>query len=167
MEQVLVGQKRWEDSAVGRVCISQCVDQHRHRQQTRSLIRGIVKARSRRAKGSRRIFLVLTDSNVILHKNNISLVDRIHLCFNFSNSASSELCRHQRNISFSLDSHSAQPHVTGGAERVRRSYWSRFITQLCPETVTVGQTQAGQENFTFKGPHYIHSISCHCFPRHN
>ncbi|XP_022061624.2 stereocilin [Acanthochromis polyacanthus] len=50
VEQVLVGQKRWEDSVVGRVCVSQCVDQHRLRQQTQSLIRGIVKARSRRAK---------------------------------------------------------------------------------------------------------------------
>ncbi|XP_061600071.1 stereocilin [Cololabis saira] len=50
VEQVLVGQKRWEDSAVGKVCISRCVDQHHHRQQTQSLIRGIVKAQSRRAK---------------------------------------------------------------------------------------------------------------------
>ncbi|XP_023153501.2 stereocilin [Amphiprion ocellaris] len=50
VEQVLVGQRRWEDSVVGRVCVSQCVDQHRLRQQTQSLIRGIVKARSRRAK---------------------------------------------------------------------------------------------------------------------
>ncbi|XP_069030487.1 stereocilin [Embiotoca jacksoni] len=50
VEQVLVGQRRWEDSVVGGVCITQSVDQHRHRQQTQSLIRGIVKARSRRAK---------------------------------------------------------------------------------------------------------------------
>ncbi|XP_023251500.1 stereocilin-like [Seriola lalandi dorsalis] len=50
VEQVLVGQRRWEDSEVGGVCITQCVDQRRQRQQTQSLIRGIVKARSRRAK---------------------------------------------------------------------------------------------------------------------
>ncbi|KAM6943343.1 stereocilin [Xenentodon cancila] len=50
VEQVLMGQKRWADSVVGRACVSRCVDQHQHRQQTQSLIRGIVKARSRRAK---------------------------------------------------------------------------------------------------------------------
>ncbi|KAL7406680.1 hypothetical protein ABVT39_024498 [Epinephelus coioides] len=50
VEQVLVGQSRWEDSMVGAVCVTQCMDQHRQRQQTQSLIRGIVKARSRRAK---------------------------------------------------------------------------------------------------------------------
>nr|XP_046241689.1 stereocilin [Scatophagus argus] len=50
VEQVLVGQGHWEDSEVGRVCVTQCMDQHRQRQQTQSLIRGIVKARSRRAK---------------------------------------------------------------------------------------------------------------------
>ncbi|XP_051236397.1 stereocilin isoform X2 [Dicentrarchus labrax] len=50
VEQVLVSQSRWEDSVVGGVCVTQCVDQHRQRQQTQSLLRGIVKARSRRAK---------------------------------------------------------------------------------------------------------------------
>ncbi|KAM4743938.1 stereocilin [Anableps anableps] len=50
VEQVLVSQKRWEKSLVGGICISQCVDQQYHRKQTWSLIRGIVKARSRRAK---------------------------------------------------------------------------------------------------------------------
>ncbi|XP_071778934.1 stereocilin [Centroberyx gerrardi] len=50
VEQVLVGQRRWEDSAVGGVCVSQCMDQHRQREQTQSLIRGIVRAKSRRAK---------------------------------------------------------------------------------------------------------------------
>ncbi|XP_074522914.1 stereocilin isoform X2 [Halichoeres trimaculatus] len=50
VEQVLEGQSHWEDSAVGRVCVSQCMDKNRHRRQTYSLIRGIVKARSRRAK---------------------------------------------------------------------------------------------------------------------
>ncbi|XP_026175975.1 stereocilin [Mastacembelus armatus] len=50
VEQVLVGQRRWEDSIVGGVCTTQCMDQHRQRQQAQSLIRGIVKARSRRAK---------------------------------------------------------------------------------------------------------------------
>ncbi|CAJ1049138.1 stereocilin [Xyrichtys novacula] len=50
VEQVLMGQSHWEDSMVGRVCISQCMDKHRHRRKTNSLIRGIVKAQSRRAK---------------------------------------------------------------------------------------------------------------------
>ncbi|XP_072237407.1 stereocilin [Leuresthes tenuis] len=50
VEQVLVSQQHWEDSAIGGVCFSQCMDQHRHKQQTQSLIRGIVKARNRRAK---------------------------------------------------------------------------------------------------------------------
>ncbi|XP_078113836.1 LOW QUALITY PROTEIN: stereocilin [Sander vitreus] len=50
VEQVLVGQSHWEDSVVGGVCVTQCMDQHHQRQQTQSLIRGIVKARSRRAK---------------------------------------------------------------------------------------------------------------------
>ncbi|XP_034536394.1 stereocilin [Notolabrus celidotus] len=50
VEQVLVGQSHWEDSMVGRVCVTQCMDKNRHRRQTHSLIRGIVKARSRRAK---------------------------------------------------------------------------------------------------------------------
>ncbi|XP_070759951.1 stereocilin [Enoplosus armatus] len=50
VEQVLVGQSRWEDSVVGGVCVTQCMDQQRLRRQTQSLIRGIVKARSRRAK---------------------------------------------------------------------------------------------------------------------
>ncbi|KAM4597444.1 stereocilin [Fundulus diaphanus] len=50
VEQVLVGQKRWEESLVGGICARQCVDQQYHRKQTWSLIRGIVKPRSRRAK---------------------------------------------------------------------------------------------------------------------
>ncbi|XP_068587033.1 stereocilin [Cebidichthys violaceus] len=50
VEQVLVGQSCWEDSVVGGVCVTQCMDQHRQRRLTQSLIRGIVKARSRRAK---------------------------------------------------------------------------------------------------------------------
>ncbi|KAM3876997.1 stereocilin [Diretmus argenteus] len=50
VEQVLVGQTRWEDSAVGRVCVTRCMDQHRQKEQTQRLIRGIVRARSRRAK---------------------------------------------------------------------------------------------------------------------
>ncbi|XP_029947286.1 stereocilin [Salarias fasciatus] len=50
VEQVLVGQRRWEDSLVGGVCVARCVDQLRQRQQTQSLLRGIVKARHRRAK---------------------------------------------------------------------------------------------------------------------
>ncbi|KAG7230527.1 hypothetical protein INR49_012240 [Caranx melampygus] len=50
VEQVMVGQQRWEDSEVGGVCITQCMDRHRQRQKAQSLMRGIVKARSRRAK---------------------------------------------------------------------------------------------------------------------
>ncbi|XP_070688298.1 stereocilin [Pempheris klunzingeri] len=50
VEQVLVGQRHWEDTVLGGVCVTQCVDQNRLRQQTQGLIRGIVKARSRRAK---------------------------------------------------------------------------------------------------------------------
>ncbi|XP_029987138.1 stereocilin isoform X2 [Sphaeramia orbicularis] len=50
VEQVLVGQKLWEDSTVGGVCLIRCMDQQRQRQRTQSLIRGIVKARNRRAK---------------------------------------------------------------------------------------------------------------------
>lgn len=50
VEQVLVGQQRWADSLVGGVCITRCMDEQRQRQQTQSLIRGIVKAQSRRAK---------------------------------------------------------------------------------------------------------------------
>ncbi|KAF7659084.1 hypothetical protein LDENG_00003550, partial [Lucifuga dentata] len=50
VEQVLMGQKRWEDGVLGEVCMTQCVNQHRQREQTLSLIRGIVKARSRKAK---------------------------------------------------------------------------------------------------------------------
>ncbi|KAM4630459.1 stereocilin [Polymixia lowei] len=50
VEQVLVGQKLWEDSDVGRVCLTWCVDQHSQRQQINSLIRGIVRPRRRRAK---------------------------------------------------------------------------------------------------------------------
>ena len=52
VEQILVGQNRWEDSVVGGVCVTVCTDLRRQRQKTQSLIRGIVKARSRRAKGS-------------------------------------------------------------------------------------------------------------------
>lgn len=51
VELVLLGQKQWEDSVVGRACVSQCMDQRLLRQQTRSLIRGIVNAPSRRARG--------------------------------------------------------------------------------------------------------------------
>ncbi|KAM8894922.1 stereocilin isoform 3-T3 [Spinachia spinachia] len=50
VEQVLVGQSCWEDSVVGGVCVTQCTDHRRQRRTTRSLLRGIVKARSRRAK---------------------------------------------------------------------------------------------------------------------
>ncbi|XP_053177657.1 stereocilin [Scomber japonicus] len=50
VEQVLVSQKLWEDSVVGGVCKTRCTDQHRQSQQTQSLMRGIVKARTRRAK---------------------------------------------------------------------------------------------------------------------
>ncbi|XP_029001195.2 stereocilin [Betta splendens] len=50
VEQVLTGQRRWEDSSVGAVCRTRCMDERRQRQQTQSLLRGIVKGRSRRAK---------------------------------------------------------------------------------------------------------------------
>nr|XP_054588123.1 stereocilin [Nothobranchius furzeri] len=50
VEQVLAGQRRWQDSVVGEVCVSRCTDQNYHRQQTQILLRGIVKARSRRTK---------------------------------------------------------------------------------------------------------------------
>ncbi|KAM9860994.1 stereocilin [Aulostomus maculatus] len=50
VEQVLVGQRRWEDSVEGEVCMIQCMDQHRQRRKTESLLRGIVRARGRRAK---------------------------------------------------------------------------------------------------------------------
>ncbi|XP_068435116.1 stereocilin [Clinocottus analis] len=50
VEQVLVGQSRWEDSVVGGVCVTQCMDQPLQRRLTQSLIRGIVKARSRKSK---------------------------------------------------------------------------------------------------------------------
>ena len=56
VEQVLEGQSLWEDSVVGGVCVAQCVDQQRLKLKTQSLIRGIVNARSRRAKGSLNIF---------------------------------------------------------------------------------------------------------------
>ncbi|XP_029354317.1 stereocilin [Echeneis naucrates] len=50
VEQILVAQRRWEDSEMGGMCISQCMDQHYQRQQTQSLIQGIVKARGRKRK---------------------------------------------------------------------------------------------------------------------
>ncbi|KAK7913054.1 hypothetical protein WMY93_013265 [Mugilogobius chulae] len=50
VEQVLVGQKLWEDSAIGRMCVVKSMDQESQRKQTESLLRGIVKPRNRRAK---------------------------------------------------------------------------------------------------------------------
>ncbi|XP_060924825.1 stereocilin [Limanda limanda] len=50
VEQVLVAQRHLDNSVEGEVCVTQCTDQHRQRQQTQSLIRGVVRARSRRAK---------------------------------------------------------------------------------------------------------------------
>ncbi|XP_072321516.1 stereocilin [Eucyclogobius newberryi] len=50
VEQVLVGQKLWEDSTIGRMCVVQCMDPERQRKQTESLLRGIIKPRNRRAK---------------------------------------------------------------------------------------------------------------------
>ncbi|XP_077374409.1 stereocilin isoform X2 [Festucalex cinctus] len=44
VEQVLVGQERWEDSVVGVVCLKWRMDQRRQREKTHSLMRGIVKA---------------------------------------------------------------------------------------------------------------------------
>lgn len=57
VEQVLVGQRRWADSLVGEVCMARCMDEQWQRQQTQSLIRGIVKGRSRRAKSYKLHFL--------------------------------------------------------------------------------------------------------------
>lgn len=51
VELVLLGQRQWRDGVVGKACVSQCVDQRLLRQQTQSLIRGIVNAPSRRARG--------------------------------------------------------------------------------------------------------------------
>ncbi|TNN87435.1 Stereocilin [Liparis tanakae] len=51
VEQVLVGQRRWEDSALGAVCATRCMDRPLQRRLTQSLIRGIVKARGVRSKG--------------------------------------------------------------------------------------------------------------------
>ncbi|XP_061526984.1 LOW QUALITY PROTEIN: stereocilin-like [Phycodurus eques] len=43
VEQVLVGQERWEDSPVGVVCLKWRMDQRHQREKTQSLMRGIVK----------------------------------------------------------------------------------------------------------------------------
>ncbi|TNM91167.1 hypothetical protein fugu_003456 [Takifugu bimaculatus] len=50
VELVLLGQRQWEDGGVGKACVNQCVDQQLLRQQTQSLLRGIVNAPSRRAR---------------------------------------------------------------------------------------------------------------------
>ncbi|KAM8876756.1 stereocilin isoform 1-T2 [Synchiropus picturatus] len=50
VEQVLVGQRLWQDSVVGEVCMSRCMDRRRLQQQAEILMRGVVKARSRRSK---------------------------------------------------------------------------------------------------------------------
>lgn len=52
VELVLLGQRQWEDGGVGKACVNQCVDQQLLRQQTQSLLRGIVNAPSRRARGA-------------------------------------------------------------------------------------------------------------------
>ena len=75
-----MGQTHWEDSVMGGVCVTRCMDQHRHRQQTQSLIRGIVKARSRRAKGSINIssnathFIYKTNLTAIMNCENVSVL---------------------------------------------------------------------------------------------
>ncbi|XP_061669972.1 stereocilin-like [Syngnathoides biaculeatus] len=43
VEQILLGQKRWEGSPVGVVCLKWRMDQHHQREKTQSLTRGIVK----------------------------------------------------------------------------------------------------------------------------
>ncbi|XP_036837670.1 stereocilin [Oncorhynchus mykiss] len=48
VEEVLAGQWRWENSDVGQACMSQCVDQKGQRERIHSLIRGVVRAQSRR-----------------------------------------------------------------------------------------------------------------------
>lgn len=50
VEEVLAGQWRWENSDVGQACVSQCVDQQGQRERIHSLIRGVVRAQSRRRK---------------------------------------------------------------------------------------------------------------------
>ncbi|XP_054626761.1 stereocilin [Dunckerocampus dactyliophorus] len=52
VEQVLVGQERWEDSVLSGVCLRRCMDQHHQREKTLSLMRGILKAQGRDAKKS-------------------------------------------------------------------------------------------------------------------
>ncbi|XP_051919410.1 stereocilin-like isoform X1 [Hippocampus zosterae] len=50
VEQVLLSQKRWEESAVGVICLKWRMDQRRQREKTQSLIRGIVKVQGSGAK---------------------------------------------------------------------------------------------------------------------
>ncbi|CAL8243225.1 unnamed protein product [Lota lota] len=50
VEQVLVDQQLWEGTGVGRACVARCTDRGRRTEVTHSLLRGIVKPRSRRAK---------------------------------------------------------------------------------------------------------------------
>ncbi|XP_045075601.1 stereocilin [Coregonus clupeaformis] len=50
VEEVLAGQWRWENSDVGQACVSRCVDQQGQRERIHSLIRGVVRAQSRRRK---------------------------------------------------------------------------------------------------------------------
>lgn len=66
VEQVLLGQSQWEDGEVGRLCVAQCLDQRLLTQQTRSLVRGLVEAPSRRAKGWTRGFSVVVPAVVCI-----------------------------------------------------------------------------------------------------
>lgn len=59
-------------------------------------------------------------------------------------SAGSELCRYQRDVSFSLDIHSTQSYVAGGSETVCRSSWSGCFTELWAAPLTLDETKAGQ-----------------------
>ncbi|CAL8383253.1 unnamed protein product [Arctogadus glacialis] len=50
VEQVLVAQRRWEETRAGRACDAHCTDPRRRAELTDGLLRGIVRPRSRRAK---------------------------------------------------------------------------------------------------------------------
>lgn len=59
-------------------------------------------------------------------------------------SSSSQLCRHQRDVSFSLVLFSAQPYVAAGSETVCRRFWSGCFTELWAAPLAMAQAQAGQ-----------------------
>lgn len=86
VELVLLGQRQWEDGGVGKACVHRCVDRQLLRQQTHSLIRGIVNPPSRRARGPMRP-PVLSSCGSPLCVHFVSL-----LCGVCVGSAGAELC---------------------------------------------------------------------------